>query len=122
MPPCEFVDYRNMFAYFLQLLTVFGNVSRNSHQMFLAPGQELPNKYMYRGAGRGQQTGGRGADRHVTAAERHSQNYIQQQPNRYSQNYEGHYMPKINAFRPLLHEKKIFKCFCYINPYQNMFP
>jgi len=35
--------------------------------MFLAPDQELPNKYM--GAGRVQQTGGRGADIQVTAAE-----------------------------------------------------
>jgi len=45
-----------------QLLTIFENVSRNSHQTFLTPDQELPNKY--RRAGHGQQTGGRGADTH----------------------------------------------------------
>jgi len=29
-------------------------------------------------------------------------------------------MPKINAFRPVVHQKKIFKGFCYINLYKNM--
>jgi len=31
-------------------------------------------------------------------------------------------MPKINAFRPVVHEKKIFKGFCYINIYKIMSP
>jgi len=29
-------------------------------------------------------------------------------------------MPNINAFRPVVHEKKTFKGFCYIYLYKNM--
>jgi len=31
-------------------------------------------------------------------------------------------MPKINAFRPVVHENKIFKGICYMNLYKTMSP
>jgi len=31
-------------------------------------------------------------------------------------------MPNINAFEQVVHEKKIFKVFCYINLYKTMSP
>jgi len=38
----------------------------------------------------------------------------------YQSMIKGCYMLNINAFRPVIHEKKMFQVFCYINLYKNV--